>query len=56
MKAIFEPEYGIWGVDDSRAKLSGGDRIDPISGAKIFNLLNSASTLFKVRNLFGKLG
>ena len=39
MKAIFEPEYGIWGVDDSRAKLSGGNRIDPISGAKIFNLL-----------------
>ena len=23
VKAIFEPEYGIWGVDDSRAKLSG---------------------------------
>ena len=39
VKAIFEPEYGIWGVDDSRAKLSGGNRIDPISGAKIFNLL-----------------
>ena len=35
VKAIFEPEYGIWGVDDSRAKLSGGNRIDPISGAKI---------------------
>ena len=39
VKAIFEPEYGIWGVDDSRAKLSGGNRIDPVSGAKIFNLL-----------------
>ena len=38
-KAIFEPEFGIWGVDDKRAKLIGGERIDPVSGAKIFNLL-----------------
>ena len=39
IKAIFEPEFGIWGVDDKRAKLIGGERIDPVSGAKIFNLL-----------------
>ena len=39
IKAIFEPEFGIWGVDDKRAKLIGSERIDPVSGAKIFNLL-----------------
>ena len=39
IKAIFEPEFGIWGVDDKRAKLIGRERIDPVSGAKIFNLL-----------------
>ena len=39
IKAIFEPEFGIWGVDDKRAKLVGSGRIDPVSGAKIFNLL-----------------
>ena len=37
--AIFEPEYGLWGIDDKRAKLIGSDRIDPVSGAKIYNLL-----------------
>jgi len=39
IKAIFEPEFGIWGVDDKRAKLIGSEKIDPVSGAKIFNLL-----------------
>ena len=39
IKAIFEPEFGIWGVDDKRAKLIGSERVDPVSGAKIFNLL-----------------
>ena len=39
IKAIFEPEFGIWGVDDKRAKLIGKERVDPVSGAKIFNLL-----------------
>ena len=39
IKAIFEPEFGIWGVDDKRAKLIGNERVDPVSGAKIFNLL-----------------
>ena len=40
IEAIFEPEYGIWGMDDSRAKLIGNKRIDPVSGAKVFNLLD----------------
>ena len=39
VKAIFEPEHGIWGMDDKRAKLLGNERIDPVSGAKVFNLL-----------------
>ena len=39
IKAIFEPEFGVWGVDDKRAKLIGSERVDPVSGAKIFNLL-----------------
>jgi len=39
IKAIFEPEFGIWGVDDKRTKLIGNERVDPVSGAKIFNLL-----------------
>ena len=39
VKAIFEPEHGIWGIDDKRAKLLGNERIDPVSGAKVFNLL-----------------
>ena len=40
IEAIFEPEYGIWGMDDSRAKLIGSKRIDPVTGAKVFNLLD----------------
>lgn len=40
VEAIFEPEFGIWGMDDKRAKLIGSDRIDPVSGAKVFNLLD----------------
>ena len=40
VEAIFEPEFGIWGMDDKRAKLIGNDRIDPVSGAKVFNLLD----------------
>jgi len=40
IEAIFEPEYGIWGMDDSRAKMIGSKRIDPVTGAKVFNLLD----------------
>ena len=36
---IFEPEFGLWGIDDKRTKLIGSDKIDPVTGAKIYNLL-----------------
>ena len=39
IEAIFEPEHGIWGMDDKRAKLIGSKRVDPVSGARVFNLL-----------------
>ena len=38
IEAIFEPEHGIWGMDDKRAKLIGNKRVDPVSGARVFNL------------------
>tara|TARA_B100000949_G_C14287445_1_gene455115 strand:+ start:2727 stop:4034 length:1308 start_codon:yes stop_codon:yes gene_type:complete len=37
--AIFEPEFGLWGIDDKRTKLIGNDRIDPVTGAKIYSLI-----------------
>ena len=37
---LFEPEYGIWGLDDSRAKLLGREPIDPIHGARIINIFD----------------
>ena len=39
IEAIFEPEHGIWGMDDKRAKLIGSKSVDPVSGARVFNLL-----------------
>jgi len=37
---LFEPEYGIWGLDDSRAKLLGREPIDPVHGARIINIFD----------------
>ncbi len=37
---LFEPEYGIWGIEDVRSKLIGRDRIDPLHGAKIINIFD----------------
>ena len=37
---LFEPEYGIWGLDDKRAKLVGRERVDPVHGAKIINIFD----------------
>ena len=45
IEAIFEPEHGIWGMDDKRAKLIGSKRVDPVSGARVFNLLKGVYIL-----------
>lgn len=37
---LFEPEYGIWGLDDKRAKLVGRERVDPVHGARIINIFD----------------
>tara|TARA_B100000686_G_scaffold347198_1_gene435379 strand:+ start:858 stop:2165 length:1308 start_codon:yes stop_codon:yes gene_type:complete len=37
---LFEPEYGIWGLDDSRAKLIGREKLDPVHGAEIINIFD----------------
>ena len=34
-------EYGIWGIDDNRAKMIGRDQVDPIHGAQIIDLFNT---------------
>ena len=34
-------EYGIWGIDDNRAKLIGRDKIEPTHGAQIIDLFNT---------------
>jgi len=38
--AIFSPEYGLWGIDDKRAKLIGRKPIDPVHGARIIDLFD----------------
>ena len=48
IKAIFELEHGIWGMDDKRAKLIGNKRVDPVSGARVFNLFE--------RSLYPQIG
>ena len=40
VKAILELEYGLWGIDDKRAKLIGREKIEPVHGAKIIDLFN----------------
>tara|TARA_A100001015_G_C15042732_1_gene740915 strand:- start:4170 stop:5477 length:1308 start_codon:yes stop_codon:yes gene_type:complete len=37
---LFEPEHGIWGIEDKRSKLTGRDRIDPLHGVKIINIFD----------------
>ena len=39
VEAIFEPEHGLWGIDDKRMSLIGNKKIDSVSGARVFNLL-----------------
>jgi len=36
--ALFAPEYGLWGIDDKRAKQIGKNDVDPIYGARIIDL------------------
>ena len=36
--ALFAPEYGLWGLDDKRAKLIGREPVDPVHGARIIDL------------------
>ncbi len=40
VKAILELEYGLWGIDDKRAKLIGREKIEPLHGARIVDLFN----------------
>ena len=37
---IFEPEYGLFGIDDKRTKLIGREQIDPVHGARIINIFD----------------
>ncbi len=36
--ALLASENGIWGIDDSRAKLIGRDQVDPVHGAPIIDM------------------
>lgn len=38
--SLLAPEYGIWGLDDKRAKLIGKNQIEPMHSAKIIDLFN----------------
>lgn len=38
--AFLAPENGIWGIDDSRAKLIGRDQIEPVHGAPIIDMFS----------------
>ena len=40
--SLLTPEYGIWGLDDKRAKLIGNNEIEPMHSAKIIDLFNLA--------------
>ena len=37
---LFEPEYGLFGLDDKRTKLIGREQIDPVHGARIINIFD----------------
>jgi len=37
---LFEPEYGLFGIDDKRTKLIGREQVDPVHGARIINIFD----------------
>ena len=41
VSVLLSPEHGIWGLDDSRAKLVGREQVDPLHGAPIIDLFST---------------
>ena len=41
VSVLLAPEHGIWGLDDSRAKLVGREQVDPLHGAPIIDLFST---------------